>query len=67
MGRGAWQATVHAVSGAGQDLATKPTNQRRKWQPTSELPFPLQYSCPKNSMDRGTWWATVHGIPKIPT
>ena len=22
---------------------------------------PLQYSCLKNSMDRGTWWATVHG------
>ena len=21
----------------------------------------LQYSCLKNSMDRGTWWATVHG------
>ena len=23
---------------------------------------PLQYSCLENSMDRGTWWATVHGI-----
>ena len=22
----------------------------------------LQHSCLKNSMDRGTWWATVHGI-----
>ena len=22
---------------------------------------PLQYSCLVNSMDRGTWWATVHG------
>ena len=22
---------------------------------------PLQYSCPKNSVDRGTWWATVLG------
>ena len=22
----------------------------------------LQDSCLKNSMDRGTWWATVHGI-----
>jgi len=21
----------------------------------------LQYSCLKNSMDRGAWWATVHG------
>ena len=25
---------------------------------------PLQYSCLENSMDRGTWWATVHGIAK---
>ena len=23
---------------------------------------PLQYSCLKNPMDRGTWWATVHGV-----
>ena len=22
---------------------------------------PLQYSCLENLMDRGTWWATVHG------
>ena len=21
-----------------------------------------QYSCLQNSMDRGTWWATVHGV-----
>ena len=23
-----------------------------------------QYSCPENSMDRGAWWAMVHGITK---
>ena len=23
---------------------------------------PLQYSCLGNSTDRGTWWATVHGV-----
>ena len=22
----------------------------------------LQYSCLENSMDRGAWWATVHGV-----
>ena len=27
----------------------------------------LQYSCLENSMDRGTWWATVHGIAKSQT
>ena len=24
--------------------------------------YPLQYSCLENPMDRGAWWATVHGI-----
>ena len=28
---------------------------RRKWQT-------LQYSCLENPMDRGAWWATVHGV-----
>ena len=25
---------------------------------------PLQYSCLENPMDRGAWWATVHGVTK---
>ena len=25
---------------------------------------PLQYSCLENSMDRGAWWVTVHGVTK---
>ena len=25
---------------------------------------PLRYSCLENSMDRGTWQATVHGVAK---
>ena len=25
---------------------------------------PLQYSCLENPMDRGAWWATVHGVSK---
>ena len=24
----------------------------------------LQYSCLENSMDRGAWWARVHGVAK---
>ena len=28
---------------------------------------PLQYSCLGSSMDRGAWWATVHGVPKSRT
>ena len=26
---------------------------------------PLQYSWLGNPMDRGTWWATVHGVEKV--
>ena len=28
---------------------------------------PLQYSCLGNRMDRGAWWATVHGVAKSQT
>ena len=26
---------------------------------------PLQYSCQEKPMDRGGWWATVHGAAKV--
>ena len=25
---------------------------------------PLQYSCLENPMDKGAWWAAVHGVTK---
>ena len=25
---------------------------------------PLQYACLDNPMDRGAWWATVHGVTR---
>ena len=28
---------------------------------------PLQYSILENSMDRGAWWTTVHGVTKSRT
>ena len=28
---------------------------------------PLPYSCLENPMDRGAWWATVHGLTKSQT
>ena len=28
---------------------------------------PLQYSCLENPMDRGAWWATVHGAAELDT
>ena len=33
---------------------------RRKWQP-------FQYSCLENSMDRGAWGPTVHGVTELDT
>ena len=32
--------------------------------PGSGIGNPLQYSCLKNSMDRGAWQATVHAVAK---
>ena len=32
--------------------------------PGGENGNPLQYSCLENSMDRGAWWAKVHGVAK---
>ena len=29
--------------------------------------YPLQYSCLENPMDRGAWWATIHGVIKSGT
>ena len=26
---------------------------------------PLQYSCLRNPMDRGAWWATAHGYSEL--
>ena len=28
---------------------------------------PLQYSCLGNPVERGTWWATVHGVRRSRT
>ena len=32
--------------------------------PEEENGNPLQYSCLGNPVDRGSWWATVHGVAK---
>ena len=28
---------------------------------------PLQFSCLKNSLDRGAWWAMLHGVAQSQT
>ena len=35
--------------------------------PGGEHGNPLQYSCLEKPMDRGAWWATVHGVTKSRT
>ena len=35
--------------------------------PGGENGNPLQYSCLEYPMDRGTWWATVHGAAEPDT
>ena len=35
--------------------------------PREENGNPLQYSCLENPMDRGAWWASVHGVAKSQT
>ena len=44
----------------------------RQLRQTNSLSFnfngnPLQYSCLENPMDKGAWWAAVHGVPKSQT
>ena len=43
------------------DLGSSPGSGRA---PGEGNGYPLQYSCLENSMDRGAWQATVHGVVK---
>ena len=45
----------------GRDLGSIPGSGRSPGEGNGN---PLQYSCLENPMDRGTWWAIVHGVPK---
>ena len=42
-------------------------NERQLWLSGEGDGTPLQYSCLENPMDRGAWWAAVHGVAKSPT
>ena len=50
-----------ASAGATGDLGLIPGLGRS---PGEENGNPLQYSCLGNPMDRGAWWAVVHGVAK---
>ena len=46
-------------SGDTGDLGSIPGSGRS---PGTGNGYSLQYSCLENSMDRGAWWAAVHGV-----
>ena len=35
------------------------------WEDPLEKGMATQYSCLENSMDRGAWWAIVHGVERV--
>ena len=50
-----------ANAGDGGNVSSIPGSGRSPWGGHGN---PLQYSCLKNPMDRGPWWATVHGVTR---
>ena len=53
-----------ADAGDIRDLGSIPGSVRS---PGGGHGYPLQYSCLQNPMDRGVWWATVHGVAESDT
>ena len=49
---------------SAEDLGLIPGSGRSPGEGNSNA---LQYSCLENPMDRGAWWATVHGVTKSQT
>ena len=64
-----WTVYASQVSRVAQMVKNRPLT---GFNPVGRSPgegngYPLQYSCLENSLDRGTWLATVHGVTKSPT
>ena len=61
-----WLSGKESICNAGDagDLSSIPGSGRS---PGGGRGNPLQYSCLENPMDRGAWWATVHGVSKSRT
>ena len=53
-----------ANAGVIRDVSSFPRSGRYPGEGNDNL---LQYSCLGNLMDRGAWWATVHGVAKSDT
>ena len=50
---------------AMQETRVQPLSQEDP--PGEQNGNPLQYSCLENFIDRGAWWATVHGVEESDT
>jgi len=50
-----------AITGAEGDAGLIPVLRRP---PGEGNGYSLWYSCLENSIDRGAWWAAVHGVAK---
>ena len=50
-----------AIAGDTRDSGSIPGSGRSPGEGNGNL---LQFSCLGNPMDRGAWWATVHGVAK---
>ena len=61
-----WLSGKESARQAG-DMSSIPGLGRSRRSPGEENGNPLQYSCLENLMDRGAWWATVHGVSKSQT
>ena len=53
--------SLPANAGAISDMGSIPGLERS---PGDGNGNPLQHSCLENPMDRGGWWASVHGVAK---
>ena len=51
-----------ANAGDAGDMSSSPGSGRS---PGGGHDNPLQYSCLKNPMDRGAWWAIIHGSQRV--
>ena len=54
-----WLRMVKNLPAMQEDLGSIPGSGRS---PGERNGTSLQYSCLENSMDRGAWWSTVHGV-----
>ena len=56
-----WVSSKESAAEAAEDRGLIPASGRS---PGGGHDIPLQYSCLDNLMDRGAWWAAVHGVAK---